>query len=862
MSVLTARSWKFAAPIFFVCGWLLTAAATELDGGWVGRVWQVDDGLPAANVTGIAQTRDGFLWLATQSGLVRFDGTQFEVVPIPARRARPFIITMLCDHAENLWLAESGGVVVRWSPLSSQMFTSSNGLPDALALQMLETPDHAVWISYGDGSVFRIAPDGKTVRLTAADGLNDDGVASLTLDARGVLWFAKGTRFGFWNGGRFEQAGTLSERNPRILGARNGGLWFCTSSQLLRMSSNAVPVTVARFDGDSSRLRPSVLFEDFNGRLWIGTASDGLFELDHTNLFRVETSQNKIRTIIRDREGSIWVGTDGGGLNRILPKAVELHGRDEELPFETVRSMSEDNAGNLWVITQDGSLSRLPADDWSSGQKVDNWPGGIAHCIVRDQSGALWIGTYQRGLYRWQNGQFTRFGRANGLEGMTIRSLLVDHRNDLWIGLETEHLVQRLHGGQFQSFKLPANCRAVRAMAEDVDGQIWMGTLDGRLFRVDGDALTEITPPGALPANPIRCLSATPDGSLWIGQAVSGVARLKAGKYSRIGPDDGLFDGNICALMPDETGRMWFASDRGIFYANLAQLNAFADGRASHVQSVFYGRDAGLPSLQGYYGYWPGALRNRAGEILFPTHSGIAVIHPDHVRANVMAPNVLILKVTVDGNEIAPHAKSAPGFPPNHRKIEFTFTAPSFIAPEQDRFRYRLAGWNEDWTEIERGHLVSFSRLPPGGYKFQVTACNNNGVWNEKGDAFAFTVAPFFWQNWFFRFFAALLLLTLVVVVVRHFSLRRVRQMLKKVEQEAALQKERTRIAQDMHDELGARFTQISLLGELSRNAFAEPDKARDYLGQISRVAQTRRQITRRNRLGRQSAQRHAARFA
>jgi signal transduction histidine kinase/streptogramin lyase len=718
------------------------------------------------------------------------------------------------------------------------MFTVTNGLSDSLALQLIETPDQAVWICYADGSVFRITPDFQITRMTAADGLNEDGTCAFTLDARGGLWFVKGLQFGYFDGKRFQSVGVLAERNAQILGARNGDLWFCTPSQILKSVSNAPPVVVASFDGTANRLKPSVLFEDFNARLWIGTTSDGLFQLDRTNLFKIETSQNKIRTIMRDREGSIWVGTDGGGVNRMRPKVVALHGRDEGLPFDTVRSLCEDRAGDLWVVTQDGAVTRLPADDWSSGEKISGWPGGIAHNVVADPSGALWFGTYQRGLLRWQDGQFTRFGTAEGLGGMSIRSLLVDSRNDLWIGFENDQMVQRLHEGKFQTFKQPANSRAVRAMAEDAAGKIWLGTLDGQLLRVDDDKLSVVTPPTDDTPKRIRCMTALPDGSLWIGYAVSGVGRLKDGKYSAIHAEDGLFDGNICALMPDAAGRMWFASDRGIFSVSLAELNDFADGRINRVQSVFYGRDAGLPSVQAYYGYWPGAVTTRAGDILFPTHSGIVVVHPEHVRANVMSPNVLIQNVAVDGENIPWQTDAPAKFAPGHRKIEVTFTAPSFVAPEQVRFRWRLTGWSEDWTEVEHGRSVIFPRLPRGEYTYQVTACNNYGVWNELGASFAFTVTPFFWQSWLFRIFVVILLVAIVAMVVRHLSLRRVRQMMKQMEQQAALQSERTRIAQDMHDELGARFTQISLLGELSSIALAEPDKARDYLGQISRVAQ------------------------
>lgn len=817
------------------------AAHSENGDDWSRRAWQLDEGLPSANVTGIAQTRDGYLWLATQTGLTRFDGSEFDVIPVPVGRPRPFILTMLLDHAENFWVAEREGssLIARFGHGAPRLFTTADGLPDAQPEQLIEAGDHAVWICFGDGSVYRIAPDDHVTRLTAADGLPDDGICSLTLDVQGVLWFAKGSQYGYWRENHFEKAGDLKDHSPLILGARNGGLWFCTSTQVMRAVSNLPPVAVAAFQEHPDHSRPSAMFEDFNGRLWIGTVSEGLFQLEHTNFFKVETSQNRIRTIFRDHEGSLWVGTDGGGLDRIFPKAVELRGRDEGLPFETVRSLAEDHDGDLWVVTQDGALTRLPGGDWSSAQPVADWPGGIAHDVVTDQQGTMWIGTFRRGLLRWQDGKFSSLGPQAGLGGITIRSMLVDHRGDLWIGLENEQTVQRLHKGQLESFSQPTNSRAVRTMAEDVNGQIWFGTLDGRLLHLTGDHLEEIAAATTEPEHPIRCLSATPDGNLWIGYAAYGVCRLKNGKISHVSMDDGLFDGNICSMMPDAYGRMWFASDRGIFFVPLDQLNKFADGKISHVQSIYYGRDAGLPSVQAYYGYWPGALTTKDGDILFPTHSGIAIVHPNHVRSNGTPPNVLIQNIAVDGKEIAWRTNSTAGLLPNHRKIEITFTAPSFIAPEQVRFRHRMLGWSDDWSDEQRDRTAVFPRLPPGDYTFQVTACNNNGVWNENGVSFKFTVTPFFWQSWIFRSVVMLLLLAVIVGVVRHLMLQPVRELVARVEQEAALQKERTRIAQDMHDELGARFTQISLLGELSSGALAEPDKARAFLGQISGVARS-----------------------
>lgn len=825
---------RLAGAVLLFCASFGRAAAVEQGTSWHHRDWQTEDGLPAADVTGIVQTHDGYLWLASQSGLARFDGVQFQEMPMHTKGAHLLTRLMLCDHAENLWLAQDRGVVVRVGPERSRTFTSTDGLPDALPLQMVETPDHNIWISYANRSVWRISPN-DTVESTVNDGLPSDGLCSMAIDRHGVLWCAKGAQLGSFQAGRFREAGTGPERNPQILAAHDGSLWLCSPAGLWKWETNRAPVAVAKFN---ELVKPSVLFEDSSNRLWVGTSGDGLFLLDSSGFYKIDTSQNNIHAITQDFEGDIWVGTEGGGLNRISQKGVELYGRDDGLPFETVRSLAEDRAGDLWVVSQDGALMKLPKDDWPNGQKIPDWTGGPAHCVVVDKTGAVWIGTFQHGLFRWQDGQFHNFNIPDGLAGRSVRSLLVDRNNGLWIGQENEHTVQRLYQNIFKTYALPPDSGAVRAMAEDTNGQIWLGTLDGRLFCVDGGKLLTMAQPAAVSTRPIRCMSALPDGSVWIGYAGAGVCRWQQGGVVHLGRENGLFDGNICALMPDAFGRMWFASDRGIFYIPLKELDDFAARRSMMVENTFFGRDAGLPSLQAYYGYWPGATVNNNREILFPTHSGIAIVHPNRVHPDLSPPNVMIQSVIVDGQPVAPGKNnSPPELPPNHRRIEITFNAPTFIAPEQARFRYRLDGWNEDWSEAVRPRAAAFSRLPAGKYAFQVTACNYSDVWNTTGATFSFVVAPFFWQTWWFRILAGLIFTAGVVVLVRRFSYRNVQKKLRQVEQEALLQSERTRIAQDMHDDLGARFTQISLLGELAGNALPEPDKARDLLGQMSRVA-------------------------
>jgi signal transduction histidine kinase/streptogramin lyase len=441
-------------------------------------------------------------------------------------------------------------------------------------------------------------------------------------------------------------------------------------------------------------------------------------------------------------------------------------------------------------------------------------------------------------LYRWQQGAFTVLGRSDGLAGDTVRSLLADSAGNLWIGLEVSNCLQRLREGQWHTFTQPPGSRTIRVMAEDAAHNIWMGTSDGYLLRVDGDTLVNETPRTLSRPKPIRCLYATPDGSLWIGYAGAGVGRLREGRFVQVGTEQGLHDDYVCGIVADEGGALWFAADHGIFQVRQRELDEVAEGRVQRVRSVVYGRDEALPSLQGSYGYSRGAVRSRDGRIWFPMQTGLAIVHPDRVQPNRIPPPVLVERVTVDGRPVElRQGSSSFMLSPGHRKLEVDFTAPCFVAPESVRFRQRLEGWDENWIEVGTLRSASYSRLPAGTYQFHVTACNNAGVWNQQGATLGFVVQPFFWQTWWFRL-AVLAGFTLsVIALVRYLSFRRLRLKLRQLEQEAALYKERTRIAKDIHDDLGASLTEISLLGELAQHDFSTAGTARGHVEKIAVMA-------------------------
>lgn len=812
---------------------------------WYARSWQVDEGMPGDSVTGVAQTRNGLLWISTQAGLANFDGSRFQRFPMPSGRTHRIIRDLLLDRDEQLWLAEESGVLVRYATRTGAVREFTESIPRAQPTGMAQTGDGAVWVAYSDGSLCRVRDDAVR-RFTEADDFGGVGVTSLTVDGSGRLWFLKNGRFGSMDGDKFITRTSIVDRTTAISAGRAGGIFICSGEQLLRYETNDTLTELTRLPAGEGTVRPTRMLEDASGALWIGTMSLGLFRFDGTNLTRIETSHGRIKSIATDREGSVWVGTDGGGLNRLRQRVVELRGKEEGLPFDTVRSACEDTEGVPWVVTQNGNVARLEDGRWRVFTSVDGWLGQNATCIAADREGVIHIGTFNRGLHRWRNGKFLEpLNRSDGLARLGIRGLFPDRKGNLWIAFSSGDVLQRYRGGEFKNYTLPAGSRAVRTMTEDAKGVIWMANLDAQLLRVDGDVVVDETALTPEPSRTIRCLAGTPDGSLWIGYSVAGLGRLKDGKFARINRERGLQDDSICSLMPDARGWMWIGSDHGIFRAKVDNLNAAMDSSAEVVKCFTHGRNDGLPSLQAYYGYFPGATRMRDGRILIPTHSGLAIIQPElvglagavseSVGTNLPQSTVLIEMITLDNQELSNASNgSVLKLPPGHRRLEFRYTAPSFVDPDNIQFRVKLKGWDEDWVYVGKERVAKYPQLGAGEYEFGVIAENSGGLTDESLATVKFIVEPYLWQRWWFILGAGMLFMGTVFAVVRYVTVRRLRLKVRQLEQENALQRERARIAQDIHDDIGARMTQISLLTELTQQALSNPVQASEHVTQIA----------------------------
>jgi signal transduction histidine kinase/ligand-binding sensor domain-containing protein len=820
-------------------------ASAQTPSGWALRAWQSDDGLPNNQVTGIAQTPDGYLWVATYAAPARFDGVHFEEY-LPADLGLGTdqkITTVAVGRKGEVYLGTMRGAVVRLDGHGIRRFDT--GMPYKPVQTIVEDGDGTVWLSHQGGSITRLTGDRATV-LTQSAGVPPPDTptrygCALTTDAQGRLWFAKNGRIGVFQAGHLETLLRMAPTSTALAPAANGGIWICAGSQLYRVAAEGPAKNRASLPlPDGTEVTAAL--EDHLGGVWIGTADAGLYRFDGHQVERVGTSDARITCLYEDRKSNLWVGTAGGGLNRIRSRIVTLENSATGLPSGIIQSITQDAAGTMWATTPNGLLLRRDGERWTTVSDQPDWPGGRAAAVAAGPDHAVWIGTRERMLHRWQDGAFTSWGRTDGLAGREVRALHVGRNGDVWLALSTPDIVQRLRQGVWKSFAMPEGVRVLRAIAEDTAGDIWIGTSRGMLLRIHGEQVEDLTPATTGEPLSIRCVTATPEGGIWIGYADESVGWWKGGQYRHVTTREGFPERNVSQILRDDAGWLWFAGDHGLFKVRQNALEALALGQASAAHFVRYGESEGLFSIEANFGEAPGATRSRDGRLWIPLRTALAIVDPSRTREDPIPPRVVLKRIVVDDKVVAAYGGTVPvrdaidlhdpasalRLAPGHRRLQFEYAALSFGAPENVRFRYRLDGSDSDWVDAGAQRLATYSRLPAGTYRFDVLACNGDGVWSTVPTSIGVTVAPFAWQTWWFRIGALLAFTSATAVIARQVSLRRLRTRLRQLEQQAAVDRERARIARDLHDDFGTRLTELGLLVELRRQAL--PDDATEMI--------------------------------
>jgi signal transduction histidine kinase/ligand-binding sensor domain-containing protein len=801
---------------------------------WFMRTWQTDDGLPDNEVTAIAQGRDGYLWVGTFVGLARFDGIHFTRFPymLSSSNGDEGVTELLPARDGGLWIRTHQGPVFGLGPDFLSVTAPTNDLQSLRAVAAIDDNSGCLWIATPD-AIWQLR-NGQASRLTGYQGMMSQGSPSaFAIDNDGQVWFAKGNGVFIYRQGRFEPV-TRTPYKAHLAASRSGGMWIADGKQLLKCDSAGYVQEHGSFSTVDIHAGTTVIMEDHTGAVWIGTGNGGLFRYTESSGFeKVETSHPEILSLCEDREGNIWVGTAGGGLDRINTRGVYLEGVETNSSLVTIQSICEDTNGVMWGVDQNSSLVSRINGHWRPALPAAPWTNAV-ECVAADQNGAIWVGTRNGGLYCWHNGRFGHWGAEEGLTIHVITDLLPDVAGDLWVVGEDPDGLQCLHDGQLRFVRTPRSWQRMTAAAEDASGNIWASFQAGVLMRVEGDKLKAQTT--AQSPDPILYLYPTTDGALWIGYEGGGLGRLKDGIFSRINSEQGLSDDYISQIADDGDGWLWFGGERGIFKVRRTELEMAMDGKIAHVHCINYGKNEGLfsaaaDSSDANTFVLPHAMRSRDGRLWIPLRKALAVIDPNILRVAQIPPPVLLSQVTMDGQTIASYGGAAATpetanltapdislqLPPDYRHLEFNFTAINLSAPEDIRFRYRLVGFDNDWIQAEEERSASYSRLLAGNYQFRVEARLGDGPWNETPTTLSLTVAPFFWQTWWFRTAIILFFTSSVIAVVRYSLFRHMQAEMRRLEQRAQLDKERTRIARDLHDDLGCSLNKVALTLDMTQ---------------------------------------------
>jgi signal transduction histidine kinase/ligand-binding sensor domain-containing protein len=800
------------------------------------QVWQTESGLPQNTVHSILQTRDGFLWAATEGGLVRFDGEQF-------------------------------------STYTSQ---KDKGLPGNLIYHLMQSRDGALWISTARGIAretnghFHSWPTGETYATFQ--------------DRTGNLWALTASGIDRFRHGRFvTAAGATLTENSSILQSSDGTLWVSSSEGLLRAAAGSsrfvpagadVPIqALAQGPGHTiwagaatgvevcdakichwlsvpglpnplfvSALQPSTASP---GGMWIGT-DEGLFLVSHRHARRFGAKDGlpsaQINLLFRDHEGALWIGTNRG-LARFANGKIESLPNRSEVAGNIVLSAFEDREGDLWLGFESNGLGVLRSLTFTSLTVRDGLAGNYVLSVAQGPRGAMWAGTNGAGLSGDRAGRFTTLTTAQGLssdvvmalapgrdstlwagtpdgldairnghvhiytsaDGLPddfVRSLFVDSHGTLWIG--TRRGLARYANGQFATYTdldgLGGNL--IGAMLEDRrDHALWVATLGG-LSRLRNGKFRNFTTADGLSSNIVTALYQDAHGTLWIATKGGGLDRYQNGRFTGISSKTSGLPESIYGILGDARGYLWLSSTHGIDRVPLAALNRFAAHQIRNLPIATFGASDGMGISECSSGGHPAAWRAANGTLWFATLKGLAIVNPAHMAMDRVPPLVALESVRVDDAPVplAAHLR----VPPGRTRVAFHYAGLSFAAPQKVRYRYQLSGFDPRWINAGNQRTAYYTNLPPGRYTFRVLASNQDGLWSQSAATITITVEPRIYQTWWFRLLLVLAVALLVYLEYR----RRVRRVRSEFQ---AVLRERTRIAREIHDTLAQGFAAVSV---------------------------------------------------
>ena len=826
-----------------VCGRTASALDPSLDiSQYAHSAWFFRNGFLNGAVYAITQTPDGYLWLGTQSGVVRFDGARAVPLALPPGQRLPStaVTSILAARDGTLWIGTFDGLA-SWK---DGRLTEYHALAQQSLIALFEDRDGTMWVGGFGGSTGKLcAIRGGRTTCFGEDGRFGAVVTSLYEDSDGSLWVAAATGLWRWNPGpptRFPspripsfQAFTQGDAGSGVMVAldsvrqivggklidyplpgaplpltaahllrdRTGGQWIGTNAHGLVHSYHGKTSMFAHSDGLSGD-RVIAMFEDHEGTIWVAT-SDGLDQFRESLVgslsARAQLSSATATSILAARDGSIWMGTEDG-LNRWKQGRMTVYRKRTHpgLPDDAVQSLFEDEHGRIWVSGH-GGLAVLEGEKFTH---VPSVPPGTTHAIASDKHDGLWLSL-------WVNSN--DYGLAHLADGKII-----------------EHVSWQKIGGGPGSGLVP-----------DQDGGVWTGLISGGIAYWRAGQIRNV-PLSEDQAGSPRVLELRPDrdGSLWAATE-NGLYRITNGRFAALTTANGLPCNAVHWIIEDDFSSYWLYTRCGLLRIARSELAAWTADPKRTIQTTTFDVADGIRPVAVLKGFRPSVTKSSDGKIWFLNGDVISVLDPSRIRINTLPPPVRIEQIVADSKiywqNLADAAVSNLHLPARIRDLQIDYTALSLVAPEKVHFKYMLEGQDQDWKEVVNDRQAQYTNLSPRHYRFRVIASNNSGVWNEQGDALDFSIAPAFYQtNWFRTLCVAAVLLLLWAAYQF-----RVRQLHHDFEMTFDTRVgERTRIARDLHDTLLQSFHGILLHLQTVSNELPGGPSKQKLDGVIDQAAQ------------------------
>ncbi|MDB6028834.1 MAG: putative two-component system sensor kinase [Verrucomicrobiales bacterium] len=830
------------------------------------HVWDVNAGLPHNSVTAIAQTSDGFIWIGTLQGVVRFDGVKFTPLTFGGilSNASPQITALSAGPDGSLWIGTRNDGLIEYRSGECKLHSTKTGLVSNSIRHLLVGTEGSLWIGTLNG--LTRCKEGHFTHFTQTNGLAADSVRGLYQDRKGTIWIIAG--LGAIQLHQFKDGALAQMKIAESILRRNAAraiwvdeaehLWLGFTSGALMHSEKGPDKFLSKPDGLVDDVVSS-FGEDHAGNLWIGTYgglsrwANGQFVREFN---RAGAFFDQINVIFEDREKNIWLGTKTG-VYRMTQTLAVTYAREHGLSHNNVMSISEVARGNFWIGTWGGGVNWMRDGDIDHFTQTRHNQIGLTSDFIlgmaKENDRQFWFGTdYQGGVFRttMQNGKptFTHFGKKEGFTNSITRVAHSDGHCGVWFGTEEGLVVY--NNGTFTNYGTKEGLvgSVVRDIVQDKDGSHWIATTEGISHFKEG-RFKNLTQADGLSDRDVRALYAEPiENVIWIGTAKGGLNRLKimgdgSFKITSYTRRVGLWSDEIFDIVDDTRGFLWMSCLKGIFRVSKSELDDLDSGKIKKLPDAPPENRDRILNIQCNGIAKPGAIRAVDGRLFFATVKGVVVIDPNFHRTNTVVPPVIIEQLVADKRqfEVADASNAATShvieIAPGRGELEFRFTTLSFQEPERVQFKFKLEGVDEDWREAGNRREASYNNIGPGTYRFRVMACNNDGLWNPNPAMVNVTLRPHFWQTSWFYSLSTIMAVGLVAGVARFATRRRMERKLVLLEQQHALEKERTRIARDMHDEIGARLTQISLLGGLAKRHVNNPSEVQKHIETIGQTA-------------------------